>query len=311
MNINGFFEEGESSPYNNEDDFTSKSNMINIPDSITLYAIQELQINDGVKCWRENQNMLHASRNIYCSVASESPKKEYAVNIGRSTIVRSIMSKGGIFLRDYSFISGMIKIYSLPNQLLEPNIQGNARIRTIPLCVLESQWPYKIAELPTTPTINNDFKEIFYNETYTLKNGDSFQTLKVHPGGTLLIEPGETAIGNIQLESGSKVQFVEPGEKTIIHLNGSTIWRSRTLNEDLEEVARGFMLIQHSNETMTVEGMWAGTIFAPNADLILGQSSKTLYGKFIGRNIAVHQYSNVYNVNFEPNELTELVLREN
>ena len=116
---------------------------------------------------------------------------------------------------------------------------------------------------------------------------------------------------NIQLESGSKVQFINPGKKTVIHLNGSTIWRSRTLNEDLEEVARGFMLIQHSNETMTVEGMWAGTIFAPNADLILGQSSKTLYGKFIGRNIAVHQYSNVYNVNFEPNELTELVLREN
>ena len=93
------------------------------------------------------------------------------------------------------------------------------------------------------------------------------------------------------------------------HLNGSTIWRSRTLNEDLEEVAKGFMLIQHGNETMTVEGMWTGTIFAPNADLVLGQSSKTLYGRFIGKDVTIHQYSKVIGVAFNPNQ-TVFVLKE-
>lgn len=75
-------------------------------------------------------------------------------------------------------------------------------------------------------------------------------------------------------------------------MNGSTIWRSKTLNDNLELVAKGFKIIQHSSEAMIIEGEWAGTIFAPKADLILGQS--------IGNNITVHQYATMYGVAFEP-----------
>lgn len=125
-----------------------------------------------------------------------------------------------------------------------------------------------------------------------------------------MIKPGEMAIGNIQLESGSKILFSEPGRETIIHLNGSTIWRSKTLNDNLELVAKGFKIIQHSSETMIVEGEWAGTIFAANADLILGQSSKTLYGRFLGNNITVHQYATIYNVNFNPTIQHQIVMYE-
>lgn len=57
-------------------------------------------------------------------------------------------------------------------------------------------------------------------------------------------------------------------------------------------------------------GMWGGTIFAPNADLILGQSSKKLYGRFLGKNITVHQYATVRHVKFEPENAFELVRRE-
>ena len=57
-------------------------------------------------------------------------------------------------------------------------------------------------------------------------------------------------------------------------------------------------------------GMWAGTIFAPNADLILGQSSKRLYGRFLGKNITVHQYATVHYVKFEPENALEWVRRE-
>lgn len=50
-------------------------------------------------------------------------------------------------------------------------------------------------------------------------------------------------------------------------------------------------------------------IFAPNADLILGQSNKKLYGRFLGRNITVHQYATVYSVNFNPEISTEFIWR--
>ncbi len=63
----------------------------------------------------------------------------------------------------------------------------------------------------------------------------------------------------------------------------------------------------HSNGSV----IWcARSIFAPNADLILGQSNKKLYGRFLGRNITVHQYATVYSVNFNPESTTEFVWRE-
>ena len=125
----------------------------------------------------------------------------------------------------------------------------------------------------------------------------------------MLIEPGEMIIGNIQLESSSRVEFTEPGKSTIIHANGTTIWRFWTLNDNLIQVAKGFKLVQHSSETMFIEGQWAGTIFAPSADLVLGQSYKVLYGRFLGRNVDVHQYSSVYNVDFNPEIITNLAFK--
>ena len=61
---------------------------------------------------------------------------------------------------------------------------------------------------------------------------------------------------------------------------------------------------------MTAEGMWAGTIFAPNADLILGQSNKSLYGRFLGKNVTVHQYAQVYSIPFAPEMNTAIARRK-
>ena len=309
VNRNGLQDNGESSPYNAEDDFIIMEPVIDIPDTFTIYAMSELRINDGVNCRKYDKIVLNSSNDIACSVASESSNVEYSVNVGRSTILKAIASKGGVFLRDYSMVIDPIKIYSLPNFYLEPYIQGHAQIKSLSLCNLQSLWPYQIAQLPSMPSIGNVVKEVPYNESYTLKNGDNFKTLKVNSGGKLLIESGEMFVGNIQLESGSWVQFAEPGKRTVIHANGSTIWRSKSLNDDLVKVAKGFMLVQHSSELMFVEGQWAGTIFAPNADLILGQVYKTLYGRFLANNVSVHQYSTVYNVDFNPEIMSNLVFK--
>lgn len=51
-------------------------------------------------------------------------------------------------------------------------------------------------------------------------------------------------------------------------------------------------------------------IFAPNADLVLGQSSKKLYGRFLGKNVTVHQYAQVYSVPFNPEMKTVIAGKE-
>ena len=290
-NKNGLKDGDESDVYDAGDDLKLVEIDLDVPDSITLYALGRLSVNDGVKCRQNSKN---------CDIASESKDSAYAVNIGRSAYVRRIDAKGGVLLRDYATVTGNIRIHSLPLRNLSLTLQNNANFSRTSFSQLEALWPYRVAELPEMQNVGLATKEIFYNESYTLKDGDRFKTLKVHPGGTLLIESGEMYVGNIQLESGSKVLFVNPGKRTILHLDGSVIWRSRALNDDLEKVGKGFKVIQYGTETMIVEGMWAGTIFAPNADLILGQSNKKLYGRFLGKNVTVHQYAQVYSVRFNP-----------
>ena len=68
------------------------------------------------------------------------------------------------------------------------------------------------------------------------------------------------------------------------------------------------MLVQHGSETMYIEGQWAGTIFAPNADLVLGQASKTIYGRFVGKNVDIHQYSTIYAIAYHPETLGQIAL---
>ena len=114
------------------------------------------------------------------------------------------------------------------------------------------------------------------------------------------INPGQIYVGNIQLESGCQLEFLEPGKETVIHAEGSFIWRASLLNEDKALVARGLKLIQYGEQPVFVEGDWAGTIHAAKAQLILGQTIKSIYGRFLGKSVIVHQNTDVYRVDFNP-----------
>lgn len=149
-------------------------------------------------------------------------------------------------------------------------------------------------------------------ETYHLKDGDSFSTLRVEAGGTLIIEPGEMFVDSVlQIEANSTVRFAEPGKGTVLHTNGKIIWRTyngepATNNQYWAAVARGFKLAHHSSRAFHIEGLWAGTIFAPKAKVVMGQVNKTIYGRILGRDVIVHQNSNVYRVDFDPTDASQV-----
>ena len=52
-----------------------------------------------------------------------------------------------------------------------------------------------------------------------------------------------------------------------------------------------------------------GISFNENHDKLLGQSSKKLYGRFLGKNVTVHQYAQVYSVPFNPEMKTVIAGR--
>lgn len=56
----------------------------------------------------------------------------------------------------------------------------------------------------------------------------------------------------------------------------------------------------NGEQPVIVEGDWAGTIHTANAHLVLGQTVKNTYGRFLGNGVTVHQNTDVYRVDFNP-----------
>ena len=164
--------------------------------------------------------------------------------------------------------------------------------------------------MPSIPT--SQTKVVQDGQTYRLKDGDAFSTLRVEAGGTLIIEPGEMFVDKkLQIESNSTVRFAEPGKGTVLHTNGEIIWRTyngepATNNQYWATVARGFKLAHHSSQGFYIGGLWAGTIYAPKAKVVMGQVNKTIYGRILARDVIVHQNSNVYRVDFDPTDASQV-----
>ena len=74
----------------------------------------------------------------------------------------------------------------------------------------------------------------------------------------------------------------------------------------MDEINFCALLTSSLNATVVVE---TRDEQASNADLVLGQSSKKLYGRFLGKNVTVHQYTQVYCIPFAPEMNTAIARR--
>lgn len=151
-------------------------------------------------------------------------------------------------------------------------------------------------------------KVVTAGETFCFANGMAFDTLKVESGATLVFAPGEMFVqGLLQVEAGATIEYLNPGEKTVLYLDGKLKWQATSSNEldDADywgRVARGFMLVLHKSETTYIEGNFAGTLYAPLSKIIMGQTKKIYYGRILARDITVHQYTKIFRVDFNPVE---------
>ncbi|MCQ2121807.1 MAG: C10 family peptidase [Fibrobacter sp.] len=303
LNHNGIVDIGETDPYDASDDLIPVEDSIpltewDLPENITIYAIDGIDINDRAACHDGER---------FCLVATESGRLHYSIGIGVDAKIGAISSKGGVSLRNRATVEGNITHYSLPLNLSSTDLQEQAVLYGSILYYNYTDWPYKVSDgsshhidslLGTAVLVVNDGNQV------TLNDGDRFRRIRVMRGGKLKVNPGIIYVGDIQLEPGSQLEFLEPGKETIIHAEGNFIWRTTLTNDNKSLVAKGFKLIQYGKQPMYVEGEWAGTIHALNAHLVLGQTIKTLYGRFLGNKVTVHQNTDVYRVDFNPIQST-------
>ena len=293
-NGNGKCDLFESDPYIKQDvDYLE-----NIQ-NITLYAFDFLRLNDGVKCYKSTYS------EAICDVASESEHTS-SVILGVRTSVSSLYIKGGLSMRSRSYVEkGFFygdrwrEFLTNFDHLEMLNKQATAEIKEINLL---GKWPS--IELPSFTfdnTLQNDLIVSNNQQINLLPTHNSYRNIKVESGGILVIYPGLYYMNSIQLESGSKIFFANPGEEVVFSIGRNAIWRCEIANENLTTVARGFKMQYGGTDRFFVEGQWAGTLLSPNAGLVLGQNKyKKAYGQFVGKSIVVHQYSIIYGVSFNP-----------
>ncbi|MBR4916352.1 MAG: hypothetical protein IKZ45_04655 [Fibrobacter sp.] len=310
---------------------------MNVPLDYTLFARGHLVVNDGVECYDSD-----AMENVFCRIGTGG-KNIFSYNSSRTSLLLGVgvhvgtvdahlstSDTGKVFLRNSAVIHGDLNMYVLPANAqvttvvdglgsYEKHLKRQSNVVVLGNINLkynayfpnrdgswEGNYQCNLSNIDSVQYGNN--KVVKNGETFVLLDGAAYKSLKVESGGTIVFSSGEFFIDSLlQLESNSKIDFLIPGESSILHLNGKIIWRpnsdySLTNSVYWSNVARGFKLVQHSSKFMYIEGFFGGTIYAPLSKLILGQVHKRLYGRFFAKDITVHQYTKMIRVDYNPIE---------
>ncbi|MCQ2109837.1 MAG: hypothetical protein MJZ05_13880 [Fibrobacter sp.] len=284
-------------PFDSEDDkpLPVVDRILDLPEDITIYSLDEMRVNDRTICYDGDG---------YCKIASESGRENFSVNIGVQSVVGDIYSKGTVWLRTLSEVKGNIYLYTPEGTSHTVNIQGDRVVFDGKIYRSSfDQWTFDAWDPTKVFSSFGDFDGelvVTAGQEKNLSNGDMYARIKVESGAILNIESGAMAAGTIQFEPGSVINFTNPGEETILYTEGKILWKTKIANEDQELVAKGFKLVQTSDKETFIEGDWAGTIFAPKSDLVMGQTKKLMYGRFLGKAVTMHQNSRIYRVDFNP-----------
>ena len=306
LNKNGIIDDGESDPFIADENHRPLFVENDVPGDFVLYSIGKLFMNDGSYC--ENRKGYPNSGDKGCFFASESKTDYYAVSMAARLFQGAVLhSKGGVHIRNNSMLDH-VYLYSDINKRPVVNLQNGAAVNSR-IDVLEYNWLWSVNNEIEFVDVGLQEKIVRRGESYILTDGDKYKTLKIESGGMLFIDAGEMFVGDLQIESGGLIDFTIPRQKSILHVMGNVIWRGDVQipnvigpkkTERKHNIAKGFKMICHGTNPIFIEGFWAGTIFAPNAKLVLGQANKEIYGRFVGNGITVHQYTKLYSVPWNP-----------
>ena len=267
-----------------------------LPKEVVLYARKQLIVNDGTSCASDNS--------ATCVYASEDTESNYGILMGARTIAAELYAKNNVFIRSNPDNVFVVDYYG-SGELTSERPDGRM---TIDRHYDVADWPWKMNI--SLPEFNegDSVLVVHHGDTCFLNNDIHLKTLKVESGGVIYFPVGNVYVGNLQLDAGSKVGFEDQERNTILYIKGSVLWRTNFFYKghkdfNYESVARHFKLLYFGSEKVFFESNIYGTIIAPNAKVILGQTNKKyLYGQFYANEIVVHQYSKLVNVPFEPEQ---------
>lgn len=98
-------------------------------------------------------------------------------------------------------------------------------------------------------------------------------------------------MGSLKFQNGATLYA--PNESAIFHIGNDFQWNGTVETDDMISAAQHIMVYYYGTNRVFVQTDFAGTIIAPNAEVVVGQSGKNFYGAIFAKSIVVHQNTKI------------------
>ena len=264
-----------------------------LPKDVMLYAMKQLKVNDGTTCSNSTSD--------YCTYVSEDTNSDYGMIMGARVSAARLYARNNVFIRSNLENTFFVNYYG-SGDLATKRPDGKV---TIDRHFDDGEWPWKLNIALPSFGEGDSILVVHRGENYYLNDNDHFRILKVEAGGVVYFPVGNIYVGDLQLDAGSKVSFENQSKNTTLYVKGKILWKSDFSYETgfgftYDSVAGHFRLVYSGTDRVFFDTSWYGTIIAPNAKIVLGQThEKEIYGQLFADEIVIHQYSKLNIVPFE------------
>ena len=112
-------------------------------------------------------------------------------------------------------------------------------------------------------------------------------------------------LGSLKFQYGAKLYA--PTKSVTFYIGNDFQWNGTIVADDMISAAKHIKIVYYGTERVYIQTDFAGTIIAPNAEVVVGQSGKNFYGAIYAKSIVVHQNTKITWVPFISNSLSSIV----
>ena len=266
--------------------------------SVALLAKEKLQMNDKAVCITLN--------NSFCPIASyeRNYENDYGVRLGVRTFVGNVYSAKSVLMRDKSFVFGNLETGGeIVKQSSSTGVIGQSIEHSPSVEVHSSYYANLLNSFITNTDFTINYQRVinagatFYSNEFGLSanhgayNFNSNSELRINTNYDL-------HLGSLKFQYGAKLYA--PPENIVFHIGDDFQWNGTVVADDMVSAAQHILVYYFGTNRVFVQTNFAGTIIAPNAEVVVGQSGKRFYGAIYAKSIVIHQNTRFIWVPFVP-----------
>ncbi len=232
------------------------------------------------------------------------------MSLGVNASVGNIYSAKSVLLRDRAKVYGNLETAgSVEKQSSTSVVTGTIVEHSDRAGAYESMY----APVLDNATLNGDF---IIHHQYSFNTGETLYShilgagannveFLFNSGSNLVFNTNVCLAGSLRFQNGAKMYA--PIESVVFHIGNDFQWNGIIETNDMISAAQRIMVYYYGTNRVFVQSDFAGTIVAPNAEVVVGQSGKNFYGAIYAKSIVIHQNTKITWVPFVPQQNNSVV----